>query len=278
MILRIALTTLGIVLVGVVLVVFISNRAFNGSIEREVAELAARPAAQPMPDADALRALPEPVRRYLRFAVPAGRVPVRSATVEHGGQFRLGEGQGWMPMQASEHFFTARPAFIWQARMRMFPGVSIAVKDSYVDGLGGVDARLMGALPLASMAGGKVNEAALQRFLAEAPWLPTALYPSPWLRWEAMDGAHARATITDRSLSAQVVFTFAADGRITGIETERYRSVGDTQVRTPWVGHFSDYRRFGDLMAPATGEVSWVIDGREVPYARIEVTDIRYWR
>jgi Family of unknown function (DUF6920) len=273
--LRIAITTLAIVLIGAVLVVFVANRAFNRSIQREVADLAAQHSAPAAPDEAALRALPAPVQRYLRFAIPAGRAPVRSARLEHGGQFRTRLDGGWMPMTAREYFFTARPAFVWNASVRMFPGLSVAVKDSYAGGMGGVDARLLGALPVAQMSGRKVDEAALQRFVAEAVWLPTALQPSPWLRWEAMDDTHARALVTDGAVSASVVFSFDDTGRITSIETERYRSPEDAQP-TPWVGTFRDYRRFGDLMAPAYGEVGWKVDGQVQPYARVRVQDIRY--
>jgi Family of unknown function (DUF6920) len=276
MMLRIAFTTLAIVLFGAVAGVFIADQAFDRSVQREVSDLAARNLAPPAPDPTVLQTLPAPVQRYLRFAVPAGRAPVRSAVLVHGGEFRTDLQGSWMPMQASEHFFTGRPAFVWHAHMRMFPGLWLVVTDTYADGQGTVNGRLMGALPIVGLAGPKVDVAALQRFLAEAPWLPTALIPSPWLRWEAMDDSHARAIIADGAIGTNVVFSFDADGRITGMETERYRDVGGKEMLTPWVGRFGDYRRFGDLMAPAYGEVSWRIEGKDYPYVRVRVTDIRY--
>lgn len=273
---RIALTTLGLVVFSAVLVVFIANHARNRDLQRQLHELATSETTPAVPDAAALAALPVPVQRYLRFAVPAGQSPISFAEVTQDGQFRTRLDGGWMPMTAQQYVYTARPAFVWDARVRMFPGLSITVTDSYMDRAGSVDARLLGALPVVRMGGDQVSEAALQRYLAEAPWLPTALWPSKWLRWEAIDGTHARAIASDHNVKAEVVFTFDAEGRITGMEAQRYRDMNGRNVLTPWVGRFDHYTSYGGLRVPSRGEVSWRIDGKDYPYVRVNVQNIRY--
>ena len=52
-----------------------------------------------------------------------------------------------------------------------------------------------GSLTLATDA--SLREGALQRYLAEAVWLPPSLLPSERLQWTAMDESHARATLHD---------------------------------------------------------------------------------
>lgn len=273
---RIAWTTVGLVVFSAVLVVLVANHARNRNIQRELRDLATSEIAPAVPTNAALASLPAPVQRYLRFAIPAGHAPVHYAEVTQEGQFRTHLNGPWLAMTAQQYVYTGRPAYVWDARVRMLPGLSMTVMDSYQDRQGAVDARLLGALPVRLISGPRVSEASLQRYLAEAPWLPTALWPSNWLRWEPIDTTHARAIASDGYIKAEVVFTFDDGGRIVGMAAERYRDVDGTQVLTPWLGHFSDYQRFGDLMVPARGEVGWLINGVEFPYVRVEVQNIRY--
>lgn len=276
MLTRIGLMTLGLTLLSAVFVVGVANHARNSRMQQTLQELSAQEVIPVAPDAAALAALPEPVQRYLRMAIPAGHRPVRYAEVTQQGQFRTDLEGRWMPMTARQYVYTARPAFVWDANVRMWPGLTMKVMDSYHDRQGGVDARLLGALPVVRMGGSRVTEAALQRYLAEAPWLPTALWPSKWLRWEPIDATHARAIASDGHVHAQVVFTFDTQGHIVGMEAQRYRDVDGRQVLTPWVGQFSNYLPFDGLVVPASGEVSWRINGLAHPYVRVRVTDIHF--
>lgn len=275
---KIVVVIVVLLVLGVGTTLFVADRLFDLSVQRTVERLA-RDQAQPpaAPPVRGVDALPEPVRRYLRFAVPEGRAPIAYARMEHGGTFRLGPDEAWLPMRAVEHFFTRPPAFVWNARVRMAPGIAVAVRDSYVDGHGGVDARLLALVPVARATGPEVDASALLRWLAEAVWFPTALRGGPGLRWEAVDEAHARVVISDGALRATAVFTFAEDGRITAMESQdRYMSVGTAQVRTPWLGRYADYRAFGGVQAPTRAEVAWRLEGGEFVYARVEVTGLTY--
>jgi hypothetical protein len=277
MLLKIVVATLVVLLVGALLALWIARRVFDMAVTRDVARLA-ETLPRPVPADEAmLQALPAPVQRYLRFAIPNGRRPPWYARLEHEGDFRLQADGPWLPMQGTEHFFAGRPAFVWSGRIRMMPGLSVAVHDHYAEGRGGVDARLLGALPIARGSGREVDQSALLRLLGEVSILPSALLPSSWLRWEAMDDRHARAIVADAGVEGSGVFMFDDEGRITAYDTEdRYRTVGERHVRTPFFGRWRDYRRFGDVMAPTYGEGGWLLDGRETIYVRMRVTDVRY--
>jgi hypothetical protein len=76
--------------------------------------------------------LPAPVARYFAFALPPGQTLVRRARVEHRGEFRSGPDRGWSPFESVQHFTTDPPGFVWDARIRMAPGMTVRVRDSYV--------------------------------------------------------------------------------------------------------------------------------------------------
>ena len=50
------------------------------------------------------------------------------------------------------------------------------------------------------------------RFFAEAVWYPTALLPSPGVRWEAVDERSANACIVDGPLALTLLFRFSEAG------------------------------------------------------------------
>ena len=74
-----------------------------------------------VPDVDGL---PAPVARYFRTVLPNARAPIVYARLEQCGEFLVRPGpNGWRPFTAVEHF-TSRPAgFVWDAAIRMAPGV-----------------------------------------------------------------------------------------------------------------------------------------------------------
>lgn len=70
---------------------------------------------------------------------------VSAVAVKHTGFFNMGEtSERWRPFESSQLVFTRRPAFVWDARIRVAPGLSVFVHDAYVDGEGVLKARLLG--------------------------------------------------------------------------------------------------------------------------------------
>lgn len=230
-----------------------------------------------------LDGLPPPVQRYLRAVLPVGAPRVRRVTLVHSGHFNLSEeGSNWKPFDSDQQVRTERPGFVWNARIRLLPWPSwpaVRVHDAYLDGEGVLHATLQGLLPLAELRGGAaLAEGELMRYLAEAAWYPSALLPSPNLRWQALDAHSARVTLRDGALSVSLDVHFsAADGLIERVHAAaRGRSLGGRIVPTPWQGRWSDYRRLQGVLVPTRGEVAWLTPQGAQPYWRGAVKALRY--
>lgn len=223
----------------------------------------------PLPTPAEGRELPAPVARYLAFALPAGQRAIRSARLVQEGEFYFRPDGNGSRFTAVDRVTIDPPGLMWDANIVMAPLVGARVRDSYLEGVGTMHAALQGLIPLAHQSGSpEIATAALQRYLAEAPWVPTALLPSASLTWTAVSDNVARATLTDRGVHATVDFQFGPAGEITGTAAERYRSVEGRQVLTPWIGTFSQYERVEGMMVPRRGEISW-----QLPEGRFT-----YWR
>lgn len=200
----------GIVAVGILLaitIVGIGRALFERRIDEEVvALLAASGTAEPeVVTEDDLRALPEPVQRWLGWALIVGKPIPATVRLTQEGRFRQGEGQPWMPFTAEEVFATDPPGFVWKTTMRTAPGLSIVGRDAYVAGRGSIDMRLLGLVPVAQASGPGLDQDALLRYLNETLWFPAAAL-SPFISWEPIDANSARATMRYADVTGEATF------------------------------------------------------------------------
>lgn len=265
--------------VGVLLVFGSLNwrHAVDALRERLLAGIEA-PAGPPF-DASALDSLPPPVARYLRFALKDGQPRAATARLASEGEFRRGEAaNAWIPFKADQVFTVQHPGFVWDARMRMAPAVSIRVVDAYVDGSGTMRGAVAGVIPVVDAPDTPVlAQGELARWLAETPWLPTALLPGGCVEWTPLDDERARATVRDGELEVSADFRFGDAGEVTEVfVAERPREVDGAYVPTPWSGHFSGYEEEGGVRIPREAMVQWHLPGGELPYWKGRITSARY--
>ena len=226
---------------------------------------------------DSLATLPASVQRYFRLVLRDGQPRIRSARVRQTGTFRSREGgdpeAGWSPFTATQHFTAEPPGFVWDARVRMAPLVSVRVRDGYVAGhasMHGAVASLLTVVDAADDA--ELRAGALQRYLAEALWLPTVLLPGQGVTWTAMDERHACATITDAGTAVALEFEFGPGGEIVSVFTPgRQRAMPGGKggyVLAPWGGRYGEYEVHQGMRVPTVAEVYWLLDGNKQSYYR----------
>jgi hypothetical protein len=221
--------------------------------------------------------LPPSVQRYLERAVPADARRATRARISQEGSFLVRPPSGWRPFRATQVLTVRPPGFVWQARIRVLPGLHIAVRDAFEDGAGSMRARLLG-FPLADTAGTlAIAAAALQRYLAEAVLLPTALLPSQGVTWKPIDASTARACLAAGTTRVSLQFRFGPDGLVESVfAPARLRDVDGRGVPTPWSGRWWDYQEQDGLLAPRRGEVEWLLPQGPQPYWRGQVTRVAY--
>ncbi len=266
---------------AVALVILYGGARWQARTERLLAEIWAErvePAIQTY-DPSEIADLPAPVERYFRTVLREGQPLVAAVTVEHTGTFNMGEqGDQWRPFASTQHVIPRRPGFLWDARIRMAPGLTVFVHDGYVAGRGVLVAKLLGLVTVMEQPStSELAQGELMRFLAEGAWYPTALLPSQGVRWEPIDETRARGRLTDGETEVDLVFAFDAHGLISTVRSDtRYREVEGVQVSTPWEGRFWEYERRGGMLVPLEGEVAWLLPEGRRPYWRGRIEAIEY--
>lgn len=229
--------------------------------------------------ANDLEALPEPVRCYLRGALTDGQQRVAAVEIETEGTFNIGDHKdNWQPFRARQRAVTREPGFVWNGAIRLLPGVNMQVHDAYIAGEGILRPSIAGLIDVAHIRGtGEIARGELMRFLAEAPWYPTALLPDAGVTWQSLDEHSATATMRDHDTTVMLTFRFSEDGMIASIRSEaRGRTVGAQMVPTPWEGRWGDYASQNGMCVPRRGEVAWILPEGRKPYWRGRATRIGY--
>jgi hypothetical protein len=139
-------------------------------------------------------------------------------------------------------------------------------------------AKVLSLYPVVDLKGRKeLISGSLQRYLAEAVWFPTALWPGENLSWSEIDENRALAILKDSDLEVSLEFRFNEKGEITEVFTpERLREVEGSFIPTPWLGRFSNYQEQNGMLIPFQGEVEWQLKTGNMPYWRGRIKDVSY--
>ena len=270
---RIVLSIAAMFIAAAAAAIIAGTAAWHRATDAAVAGL--EPGAAGVYSSSSLAALPAPAARYFRRVLKDGQPLVRSAVATTDAEFFINS--AWRPLRATQHFTSAPPGFVWDARIEMMPLVGVRVRDSYIRQQGGMRASMLGVYTLTDQAGTpELNQGALQRFLGEAVWFPTVLLPSETVTWTARDDLSATVTLTDRVTSVSLVFRIDPDGLVTAISGDRYKESNGSYTLQPWQIHCAEYTEREGMTIPLWCEVAWINGGRAEPYWRGRITSVSY--
>jgi hypothetical protein len=226
---------------------------------------------------DMVSDLPAPARRYLLHAIRPGTPLASSVSFLMSGTMRLKPEQEWMPMKARQ-IIAPPKGFVWRADvgeglMRFSGG------DHYADGSGRVRFWLWGIIPLVQQEGPDVSRAAIGRLACETIWLPSSLLPQRGVKWEALDGESARATMKIGEETITLDLFIEPDGRLREIRTMRWGDQmedGDFGY-IPFGGRVLEERAFGGYTIPSRVSVGWRLStDRYFEFFRAQIEDTVY--
>ncbi len=204
-------------------------------------------------DSGMIAGLPEPARRYFRFAIAPG-TPLRAvAIVEMGGRFGLGDkaDHRFHPMRARQ--VLAPPhGFVWIPRIGSGL-MRVSGSDALVGETAWTRFWLLGTVPLVRASGtADLARSAVGRAIGEALWAPAALLPANGVTWEPVDVDSARAVFVVRGERHVVELTVAPDGRPLSVALDRWSDANPERVFRwqPFGATIEAVGRFGGYTVP----------------------------
>jgi hypothetical protein len=223
----------------------------------------------------ALKGLPEPVQRYMRFTGVLGKPWIQSVVLKQTGRFRQGLDRPWMPMTASQTYTVSPPSFVWDARFKVMGLPLLRAWDEYRSGRGHMHAKLAGLYTVFDVEGEKLDQGAMLRYLSEMIWFPTAFLGES-IAWRAVDSLSAEVRFSDAGREVSGRLFFDDDGRPTNFTAKRYREVdGDFSLDT-WSTPITGYGERAGLQLPTQGQAVWNLPSGDFSYVDLKIEEVEY--
>lgn len=121
----------------------------------------------------------------------------------------------------------------------------------------------------------KLNQAALQRYLAEIVWFPSAAL-QPYIEWEYRDESSAKATMTYGGTTGSGTFYFDEKGAFVQFVALRYKEVADDSPAYEWVIDVLESNSLNGVQVPVKLRVTWRLDELDWTWLELELTNLRY--
>lgn len=255
-----------------------SDFNFKEKIKRERATLFenSQPQNQEIVTQKALAGLPPIVQKWIINSGIIGKKPFSSVYLAQELQLRLKPEQtNWSKGKAEQYFTIYPPAFSWNIDTEMNGILSVVGRDKFEDGKGEMVIKLLSLIPVANAKNSeKVNQATLQRYLAEILWFPSASL-TQYIKWTPIDEYSARATMEYKGTKGSGEFHFDKNGNFEKFVTMRYKDKNDKKP-TKWILTASKIAERSGVKIPVECEASWELESGKFTWLKLKITDIKY--
>lgn len=220
--------------------------------------------------------LPLIVQKWLLNSGTVGKEVVKTVFVEQNLKMLMKpEQKEWYNAIATQYFTTSPPAFNWSVNLKMFPLMNVSGRDKFENGKGEMTIKLLSFIPVVNARdNNKINEATLQRYLAEIVWFPSAAI-SPYITWEGLDNFSANATLEYNGTKGSGIFYFDENGVFKKFTTMRYKDIKDTKP-TKWTVTATKTEVRNGITIPVESELDWELDSGNWTWLKLKITNILY--
>ena len=226
---------------------------------------------------DMLVDLPSPVQNWLENCGIMGKPAIGNVQMEQLFEIKLKPDQKiWYSTKAKQYITANPPSFVWTAHMQVMPLLYASGRDKFIDGKGEMLFKLLSIFPVANDGNNpEINEAALQRFLGEIVWIPSAALEKH-IKWEAIDNNSAKATLSYQGASGSGIFTFNEKGEVEKYTAMRYMGSGPDAKKFEWYIDIAENKEMNGVIVPNKCSATWVLPSGEWTWTEIEVLKINF--
>lgn len=225
---------------------------------------------------ETLDGLPTIVQKWLTNCGVVGTQTVFNVYLNQELYLKLKPDQeNWNVGKAEQYFRIQPPAFNWSISTEMNSFLSVVGRDKFIDGKGEMTIRLLSLIPVANAKDDKkIDQATLQRYLAEIVWFPSASL-SQYIKWETIDDYAARATMEYKGTKGSGEFYFDKDGNFEKFVAMRYQD-SNADEPTEWTVIATKIEERNGIKIPVECEASWELESGRWTWLKLEITDIQY--
>jgi hypothetical protein len=224
-----------------------------------------------------IAALPEPVRKYLRYTGVVGKNKVINARFVFEGDFKLSPKQKRLRVRTDQYNYFDDLTRIFYIKGKMF-GVQVVGRDLYREGKGNMIVRAAGLIPVADAKGPDMDASGLVTVFNDMCLLAPATLIDERIRWETVDPLTARGTLEQGGTKVTATLHFSEKGELVDFVTDDryYVPAGGTSRRVRWSTPARGYRDFDGVRIMSEGEGIWHLEEGDFSYAQFSLKQVDY--
>ncbi|HKK76164.1 MAG TPA: DUF6544 family protein [Saprospiraceae bacterium] len=270
--------TLPNVLILLVSIVSFGSYHFQKKVEAETAHLLnqSNTVEERIVTEQDISALPDPVKKWLGASGMIGKPYIRLGKLSQEAEMKMKPDQkNWLNAKALQYSTIDKPAFIWSTRVSMNPLLFFLGRDKFEEGQGDMLIKLNALFPVVNEQGEKIDEGALQRYLGEMVWFPS-LALSPYITWEPIDTASAKASMEYKGTQGSGTFYFNSEGDFVKFSAQRFMGNEQGAKRHEWVLLVDAYKTFEGIRVPAEMTATWKLEAGDWTWLKLKLVDVKY--
>lgn len=270
--------TIANLIILVALIIGFSSFSFKKQIAQERKNLFqnSENISQTVMTSEAISDLPPIVQKWLMHSGAVGKTLTSNVQLTQELLLKMKpEDSAWSRATAKQFFTVEPPAFNWSISAQMNSILKVTGRDKFEHGKGEMNIKLFSLFPVADAKNhNKVDQATLQRYLAEIVWFPSASLSS-YMTWESLGEYSARATMEFNGTKGSGEFYFDKKGNFNKFVAMRYQDI-DAKKPTEWTVIATKIKEFNGIKIPVECEASWKLKQGKWTWLKLKISDIRY--
>ncbi|WP_062062925.1 DUF6920 family protein [Aquimarina longa] len=225
---------------------------------------------------EAIKDLPLIVQKWLISSGVIGEKMVSNVYLIQELQLKLKPEQtDWYNSTAEQYFTISPPSFSWNIKTEMNAILSVVGRDKFENGKGEMLIKLLSLIPISNARNSeKVNQATLQRFLAEIVWFPSASL-NQHIKWESINDYSAKATMEYKGTKGSGEFYFDENGNFKKVVAMRYKDATDAEP-TKWTVIATKIEDRNGIKIPTECDANWYLEDGKWNWLKLKIRDIKY--
>ena len=221
--------------------------------------------------------LPEIVQKWLIKSNVVGSQWKTSVHIKQKGQMRLDpDSEKWIFASATQVVGLTEPSFVWQVKAEVKPFIYVHGADSYLDGVGSLQMRLLNLFKVANEKGGpKINQSSFQRYLLELPWYPQAALNRN-MKWKQIDKHTARVVMNHRGVPGEAYLRFDDEGDVVYTSAMRFKDTDDKAELMECIGESKEINLMDGIRMPITVHVTWRLPEKLYTWFKVQIFKLEY--
>lgn len=270
--------TIANLIILVSLIIAYSNFSFTNKIAEERKKLFenSQSVSDRVIDKESISELPFVVQKWLINSGTIGESPISNVHLVQELKLKMKPDQSEWNYGTAEQYFTVQPpSFNWSIATQMNSILKVAGRDKFENGNGEMTIKLFSLIPVADAKNHeKVNQATLQRYLAEIVWFPSASL-SQYIKWDSLGEYSAKATMEFKGTKGSGEFHFDEKGNFKKFVALRYQD-SNAKEPTKWTVVATKIEERNGIKIPVECEASWKLESGKWTWLKLKIKDIEY--